>query len=149
MTFTLTGSVQITLTATNNQGVQGKAEVTITLNPPKIISGTTQATPFTFKLSAPSASVITEGGSPDKITINIITTGGSPQPVKLDVSGLPNHAAYALSSKTVTPTAAVTLTITAPSGTAPGTYTVTITGTPSGGGTPQTVTIQLSVEAIG
>ncbi len=160
MTFTVLGTVSITLTAKNVQeNTVGKSQaVTITI----VSSQTTQtniigthtttvttARPFTFTLTAPSSSVITEGGSPDKITISIITTGGSPQPVKLDVSGLPAHATYSLSSNSPTPTTTVTLTITAPFGTAPGTYTVKITGTPSGGGTPQTVTIQLTVEAIG
>jgi hypothetical protein len=154
MTFTEPGRILIRLEASNAQGAKGSAQITITINSPRVEPPHTQPpqtqTPFTFKLTAnPSRSVITEGGSPDKITISIILTSGSPQPVELSVSGLPNHATYIFSSKSVTPTSTVTLTITAPYGTPTSTQPVTVTITGTGGGYTASTTIQLSVQTLG
>ncbi len=104
MTFTVTGSVSITLTATNKQGQTAAVEVIINIVSSTGISG---ATPFTFTLTAsPQDSGITVGGSSSHIMVHItcLTGCSSPQPVHLQVSGLPSQAKTSFDVNTPHPT---------------------------------------------
>jgi hypothetical protein len=158
LSFTVAGPAVITLTAFNSVGATASTTVTVNVVSPQ------PQTQFTFQVTAsPASSIMTVGGSPDQITVIVTLTGGTAQPVSLTVTGFPsNEISYRLSPctitplnlcldnspYTVTPTAAVTLTINAPTqASAAGTYTVTITGT--GGGYTSTYHVQVTVESIG
>jgi outer membrane protein assembly factor BamB len=107
---------------------------------------------YVYAFRAPSFSIIpaqaimrvVQGGSNAvKITVSLLT--GIPEPVQLSVSGLPNGVTAAFSNNPVTPTATVTLNITASYNTLAGRYYRLILSGTSGGIT-ETTTISLWVD---